>query len=274
MKIEKKYLLALELSLVFLNIGKILFQVLLSELKPFDILGIILLLPLVLTSSMIYIRKRNEFKRIEELENQFHRFLADLAEEVRVGMSLPEAVDASTDNDYGKLSSEVNKTYSHITWGVPVGDSLERLGKRSKSQHIQSSLSIVLDAAESGGKIISSLESTAEFSKRLYEIKRNRKRSTTSYVVTFYISFFIFVGVVVVLSRTLLPALANTETQRSSGSFELEAIKSLIFYMALVQGSFSGAMAGKIGKGSIIAGVKHSVIMVSAAILVFYLFIF
>ncbi|MFB6242212.1 MAG: type II secretion system F family protein [Candidatus Nanosalina sp.] len=274
MKDRKKYLLASELLLVFLNIGKILFQLLISELKFLDIPGLVLLVPLVLNSLALYLIKRREFKIKEDLENQFHRFLADLAEEVQVGMSLPEAINASTDNDYSHLTEEIKKTYSHITWGVPVNDALERLGKRSGSEHIQSSLSIVLDAAESGGKIINSLESTAEFSKRLFEIKRNRKRSTMTYVVTFYISFFIFIGIIVVLSKTLLPALAKTKTRGGSGSFELASIKNLMFYMALIQGSFSGAMAGKVGKGKVIAGVKHSIVMVTAAILIFYFMIF
>jgi flagellar protein FlaJ len=44
---------------------------------------------------------------------------------------------------------------------------------------------------------------------------------------------------------------------------------SLFFYVLLIQGIFSGLIAGQLGENSAVAGMKHSMIMVSIVLFVF-----
>jgi flagellar protein FlaJ len=55
--------------------------------------------------------------------------------------------------------------------------------------------------------------------------------------------------------------------------FNTGAYTLLFFHASLIQGFCSGLVAGKMGSGSISAGVKHSVIMVLVAYVVFTQFI-
>ncbi len=50
--------------------------------------------------------------------------------------------------------------------------------------------------------------------------------------------------------------------------------KSLFFVMVIVQGLFSGLIAGQIGSDSVIAGVKHSLVMVVSGIIIFLMTIY
>jgi archaeal flagellar protein FlaJ len=49
---------------------------------------------------------------------------------------------------------------------------------------------------------------------------------------------------------------------------------SMFFYMSVIQSLFSGLVAGQIGENSVKAGIKHSLILVSSTIAIFYLLIY
>ena len=49
--------------------------------------------------------------------------------------------------------------------------------------------------------------------------------------------------------------------------------RTLFFHMVLIQAFFNGVLAGQLGEGSVVAGLKHSAIMLGVALLVFGLFL-
>jgi flagellar protein FlaJ len=53
----------------------------------------------------------------------------------------------------------------------------------------------------------------------------------------------------------------------------LSAYNRLFFHGALIQGFSSGMIAGVMGEGSVLSGLKHSLIMVTIAYLLFNLFV-
>ncbi|MEZ5333881.1 MAG: hypothetical protein R2741_00850 [Methanolobus sp.] len=55
--------------------------------------------------------------------------------------------------------------------------------------------------------------------------------------------------------------------------FDLENYILMFFHGAMIQGFCSGLVAGKMGSGSVRAGLKHSVMMMSIAYLLFTVFI-
>jgi len=115
-----------------------------------------------------------------------------------------------------------------------------------------------------------------------------------------YAIYFIFIGIVIGLSQTLVPMLKLniqagavggimsfqdpcTECLTSSNIFCINCsifsvmcqmfalgtgggcyYNALFILMAVIQGILTGLVAGQIGEGSVIAGVKHSIIMTSA----------
>ena len=108
-----------------------------------------------------------------------------------------------------------------------------------------------------------------------------------------YAIYFIFIGIVIGLSTVLIPLMNMDVETGGTGSIisfkdpcdgcneglycincsvfsffcEMFAIETSCYYyalfmmMAIVQGIFSGLVAGQIGEGSVIAGIKHSMIM-------------
>ena len=55
------------------------------------------------------------------------------------------------------------------------------------------------------------------------------------------------------------------------GAFDLDAYKRMFFHASLIQGFCSGLIAGVMGEGSVLSGLKHSIIMLTIAFLIFKL---
>ncbi|OGI12209.1 hypothetical protein A3K64_02660 [Candidatus Micrarchaeota archaeon RBG_16_36_9] len=237
-----------------------------------------------------------EFKKIRSMEDQLPLFLLDLSEAQKIGMTLPEALKQVGKTDYGKLTEEVNKIDYQLSWGIPTQEAMSNFAIRmKKSKLIGRVIRIINEAYSSGGDIARTMEATASDITAIKEAEKERKSITYEHMLIMYAIYFIFIGIVVGLSQTLIPLMnlnVNTGGMTSIMSFsdpcetcssnpdincincsifsvvcQMFAIdKSCYYYalfilMAVIQGIFSGLVAGQIGEGSVTAGLKHSSIM-------------
>jgi len=115
------------------------------------------------------------------------------------------------------------------------------------------------------------------------ELKNERRVSMFIYLVIIYISFLVFIGIIYVISSTFLEEMVKAgEKVTTSGSRAvpmsltrsgLADYNRIFFHGALIQGASSGLIAGVMGEGSVLSGLKHSVIMVTIGYLLFALFV-
>lgn len=218
-----------------------------------------------------FVLRYAEIRELRAVERALPEFLRDIASSRRAGLTLPLSIKASTALDYGKLSKDVEKIYTQITWGIPLEEALLRFSNRRPSKHIQRSISIIVEANRSGGEITSTLDAVANFSKMTREMEEELKGSMKIYTIIIYFSHLIFLGIVVMLINSLLAGMSTLPGMLVGGS--LEDMKKVLFHMALIQGGFTGLVAGKVGEGSIYDGVKHSIALVVVSFLVFKLLV-
>lgn len=242
-----------------------------------------------------------DLKKIKDIEDRLPVFLLDLSESQKVGMTLPEALKQISRTDYGKLSAEIKKMNDQISWGVPVQDVMSNFGDRmKKSKLIGRVVRIINEAYNSGGDIARTMEATASDLTTIKEAEKDRKAVTTEHMMVMYAIYFIFIGIVIGLSQTLIPMLKlNIQAGAAGGIMSFQdpctqcssspAIfcincsifstmcqmfalgtgggcyyNALFMLMAVIQGIFTGLVAGQIGEGSVIAGIKHSIIMTAS----------
>ncbi len=248
-----------------------------------------------------------EYQRIKSIEDQFPLFLRDIAESQKAGMSLPQALRNAAKVDYGKLTPEIKKMSDQLSWGIPLQEVLERFSKRMKdSKIIRRSVRILIEAYNSGGNITETMESTANDVTIIKEAEKERKSMMSQHVTMLYLIYFIFIVIVLVLSKTLFPILEMSSGAPAGGTqvgtFQdpmaaceqtggvycifhpvFSAIcmmfsfgtgvncfyKALFFSVVIIQGIFSGLVCGQISDNSARAGIKHSLIMTSAGFAIF-----
>lgn len=216
--------------------------------------------------------------RTEAMETQFPTFLRDLAEAKKSGMTLPLALERLMTSDYGALSKEIELMANQVSWGVPFEEVLTRFSNRVNSVFVSRAVTIINEANRSGGEIADILASVAHDAKMIKESEAARAASMSQYVVTVYVIFYIFLGILVSMNEIMgpiskIPQAASIGIDVGSGASIL-TFKILFFHMALVHGLMTGLLAGEIGGGSIVGGLKHSAVFLLSALLVFLVVVY
>jgi flagellar protein FlaJ len=102
------------------------------------------------------------------------------------------------------------------------------------------------------------------------------------YIVIVFIAFMVFVFVIYILVTTFLSVMATAGSAASgvsaaAGSFgasiNLPLYTRIFTHAAIIQGLFSGLVAGQMGEGRVTAGLKYSIIMVLIAWAMFRFFV-
>lgn len=235
-------------------------------------IGMAVMVAFVPYALTIYFEKRVKV----ELEANLPAFLREIAESKKTGMTLPQAVYKSAKIDYGKLSPEVKKMANQISWGVPFNEVLMRFARRSKSRFIERSIAIIIESQISGGAITDTLDSVAEDATIVKELEKERKSRLDQQVMIMYAIFFLFLAIVVALQSLLVPLITSQGFSLSSESPQevLFFYRNLFFSMIVIQAVFNGLLAGQIGEGSIVIGLKHSAIFLVVGVVISMLFIF
>ncbi len=214
------------------------------------------------------IDKLIENAKIKKREEIFSSFLNDLAQNVRGGMSVPVALRNLRNNDYGELSLLVKKLSSQVDLGIPFDKALIRFAEKTKSGLIKRSCLVIIESLKAGGDVASTVEAIARSSVEVERLRAERKLMLSGTVTEGYIIYFVFLAIVLALSKFLIPQLLQAQKELK---LSLDEINSLMQHLIIIQSLFSGLLIGKMVEGSTIAGLRHSAIMIFIGLIVFTL---
>jgi len=232
--------------------------------------SLIAAVPIVL---MLYTR----YKTTREIEQQFIVFVRDLGNSINAGMTLPLALNHCSKNEYMALTPYVNEMAAQVDWGIPFNRALETFAKKIESVTVKRSVTTIIETYKVGGKVSDTLDAINRSLITVEKIRKERSSSVHSQVVTSYMIFFVFIFILVMMQSFLIPSL----TQRSASSVALSVTGSpeslpssqdyseLFTIFIVMQGFFAGLATGKMAEGSIVAGLKHCVILIVTGYLVF-----
>jgi flagellar protein FlaJ len=139
-------------------------------------------------------------------------------------------------------------------------------------------------ALKIGGDIRTNLEMIQKHVTELQNLEKERKSSLAPYTYTIYISFAVFLGIAVILSsqffsqfEAVQQLLSKAPEAKGGAMFSsikdvnFSALNQILFNMSIIEAVFGGLVAGKIGAGTYVAGVKHIIVMIVMAIVAFML---
>ena len=180
----------------------------------------------------------------------------------------------------GHLSKDVRTIWKDIDWGLDINTSLARLSNRIRTRIVVRAVTLITKANESSGDVGEVLLVAARDASLEKEMQNERSTNMLIYVMIIYISFMVFVGVVYVISTTFLTEMANAADQMAASGmqggvfmqeFDLNLFNRLFFHAVVIQGVCSGLIAGVMGEGNLLSGMKHSTIMLTVGYLLFTL---
>lgn len=253
-------------------------------LTGFDVPTAVVYLPIVMSLgiSPYFVYQYFEYSRMKSIEAKFPEFLRNLAETQRSGINLSQAIYMARKTDYGPLSQEIGLMADQLSWGIPFPKVIEHMEHRlSESTLVKRAMVIIREAYHSGGDIADVMESVSTNAVLIKDLESERQSKLSQQVLVMYVIFFIFLGMLVVLQKVLAPLFVMQSAGASSGGASFLSLsagqfgpsyyRSIFLNMILIQGFFSGLIAGQLGEGKALAGIKHSAIMLVAGLAIFTL---
>jgi len=223
--------------------------------------------------------------KIMGIEAGIPDFLDRLAGINKVGLTMAQAIYIMVKANLGVISYEIRRMKRDIEWGANVGDALIRFEERIRTATISRTVTLITKASEMSGDIGEVLTIAASDADMSEKLKKERIAEMFAYTAIIYVAFFVFLFVMVVINNQFLEVLGGVGTEELAGvgaagggaafsgigSISFDAITRLLYHIGILQGLFSGLIAGLMGEASIRAGVKHSIILIVIAIVVFAL---
>ncbi|WP_094228230.1 type II secretion system F family protein [Methanolobus psychrotolerans] len=267
---EYAFILSIPLALVFFALG-----ITITWGTPLIDDVIIFTVLISITPPAITFHKK--YKRTDTIEEYLPTFLRDISEMSRAGLTLPRAVNTVAKGEYGALTKEVQSMDASMSWGVSFEDSLQHFAKRISTPIIIRSVSLINQASKAGGRVSSVLEAAARDAREVKLLEQERRGNMMVYVVITYMSFFVFIFVIAMLTSTFVPTMAEAGKAAAAagagsqfiGSFDPAEYTRLMLHASVIQGFMSGLVAGQMGESSMFQGLKHSIILTLIAWIVF-----
>jgi flagellar protein FlaJ len=218
--------------------------------------------------------------RVSNLENALPNFFRDLAGMNDSGMTLPHAVHLVAGAEYGTLTPHIRKLDNEMSWGVGFVDALYRFGKSLGTTLADRSVDLIAKASRAGGDVSEVLRAAAKDTFEVVNLQQERSNQMIIYVIIVLVSFAVFLFVIAILVSSFLTTMATAGAAAASsgaqgfmGKIDIFTYKRLFSHAAMLQGFFSGMVAGQMGEGRFTAGLKYSAMMLLIAWVTFRFFI-
>jgi len=209
-------------------------------------------------------------RKVRKIDDRFPDFVRDMAESRRAGMTFTKAIMYSSRGNYGVLTPEIQKIARQISWGSSVDNALNAFAKRVNTKLIKRTISLIIEASRSGGNVADVLDAASKDAREIKLIESERRASMMSYVAVIYVGMGVFLLIIIVLCKSLLPNMLNegaselaSATSGGSGGNQITqfAVTQVFFAASLIQSAGMGIVTGVFEEGNMISGVKHTFIM-------------
>lgn len=273
MKINKTILLVVITGTVAAMLAAMNFMIFQEEPVIFSIINVLAIFIFIFPVVMV---KYEEYLKVKNMEDIFPVFLRDFVGTIRGGMTVPHAFERISKNDYKELNPYIKRMSAQMDWGIPIEKVLLKFAKQSKSKLIARIVSSVIESHRFGGNLADTFEALSATSVEVDKLRQERRLYMNSQMMTGYIVFFVFLSVMIALSKFLVPSLSEVNPgQLTLGTIQAPQVdisaeyKVIFRNLILIQGLFAGLTVGKMAEGATISGVKHSVFMMFSGALVF-----
>jgi flagellar protein FlaJ len=215
------------------------------------------------------------------VDKNIPKFLNEVAEAGRSGLTLTRAIEVSAERKYGPLSKELERVKTQLSWGISLEEALKSFGERVDTTLGRRTADLIIEVSRAGGNVQEILESISKHISDLYMLERERMSSIRPYIAIIYVAVVIFLATDMLLMKTFFSQIASLQSAQEGVAggpllnitLDVGTLNMILFHTAIIQGFFGGLVAGKMGEGAIGNGLKHSLILIAITFLAFFLLV-
>jgi len=216
-------------------------------------------------------------KKKKEIEEQLPDFLREISSSTSSGMTIFDAIKSAARGDHGRLTPELQRMAAQLSWGISVKDALDNFAKRINTDTVKRMAITVNKALEIGGNTSAVFNAAAKEIDQAKRVEQQRKAEMSLYSIVIFISFFVFLAVILIIDKTIFAEIIRLQPQmagQSMGNMRIAEIdpnlmKYTFFSFVLVQSVGGGLLGGFMMDGKISSGVRFGFVLVLVSFVIF-----
>jgi len=219
-------------------------------------------------------------KKKQDIENQLPDFLREISSSTSSGMTIFDSIKSAARGDHGKLTQELQMMASQLSWGIPVNVALNNFAQRINTDAIKRMAITINKALEIGGNTSAVFEAAAKELDQAKNVETQRKAEMSLYAIVIFISFFVFLAVILIINKTIFAEIFNLQDKMATGAsvagtgltiadIDPLALNEVFLLFVLVQSLGGGLLGGFMMDGKLSSGVRFGFILVLVSFFVF-----
>jgi len=201
---------------------------------------------------------------VHNVENNIPEFLRELSDMIDIGLTLPDAIHRISNAKLGLLSSELAIVSRDVSTGAYINAALVRMEERIGLISVKRAISLLVKASEITSNLRDIFVIAITDFEHYLKLRSERANTAIVYVMIIYLSFGIYLYTAYQLNGPFMSSFSSFNLNFNTGQNVTE-----MFDIAVILGLFSGIMAGQFSSNSILAGFKHSIVLLAAAVAMF-----
>ena len=216
-------------------------------------------------------------KRKKEVADKLPEFLRDIANSTSSGMTIYDSIRSASEGDYGRLTSELKIMVSQLSWGISIKDALTNFADRINTNELKRLAITVNKALEIGGNTSSVFYAAAKEIEQIKRVEQQRKTEMFMYSLVIFISFFVFLAVILIINKTIFSAIYDLQGKMAGhaigglriANIDPESVKNMFYVFVFVQSLGGGLLGGFMTEGRLSSGVRYGFLLVIVSFFVF-----
>jgi flagellar protein FlaJ len=204
---------------------------------------------------------------VQNIESHLPDFLRELSDMKDIGITLQEAIHRIANAKLGVLSSELSVASRDIESGAYVVSALVKMEERIGLVSVKRAITLLVRASEITTNLRQIFIIAITDFEYYLKLKRERANTGIVYVMIIYLSVGIFLYTAYQLNVPFLSSFKGMNL-----TIDTAQNLTVMFRIGIILSAFSGIMAGQFSSNSILAGFKHSILLISATLVLFNIF--
>ncbi len=206
------------------------------------------------------IKFEREARARKAIENALPKFVRDIAEVRKTGLSPERCIQQVASQSYGVLSKHIQEMSAQIGWGIPIRKVMMNFANTIQIWSAKAIAFVLLEVVDLGGGTAEMFETMADFAQQMKEIAREQKSSLRPLIIVPYF------GAVMTVASTMMMMNFLITPSSSGADGEMSSIIGALLTGAVTQAWIMGFASGKMGEGSMYAGFKHAIALTAISI--------
>lgn len=211
-----------------------------------------------------------ESRRRQHYEQDFADFLFELSELVRGGIDPAKAFLTLAQGEIGSITRFVKVAARQMTVGFTFEQAFQNVGRQIKSPLATRYIDLVIQASYAGGNVSTLIQQAAIDMGNFLSIDKEKRSGLAQYTVVLYMGQIVLIVLCAILVVQFIPQLVEITKVSGAGianflgtaDIQNVPLERDMFFLVYLNGLFGGLVIGKISEGKIVAGLKHSVILI------------